>query len=109
MKVAEEVITNITIPEIITIKELADKMRIPAAQLIKKLFMDNKMYSMNSEIQFEEAEEIALEYDIIVELEVPVDVIEELLKEEEESEENMEKRSAVVCVMGHVDDQTRNS
>lgn len=103
VKVVEEEIKQITIPEEITIKELADKIKQPAAAIVKKLFMQGKMVSINSEISFEEAEEIALDYDIIVELEEQVDVIEELLKEEEEPEELLVKRPPVVCVMGHVD------
>ena len=98
-----EEIKQITIPEVLTIKELADKMKINASVIVKKLFLAGKMVSINSEITFEEAEEIALEYDIIAEQEVKVDVIEELLKEEEEDESLMTKRPPVVCVMGHVD------
>ena len=101
--VVEEEIKQITIPEVLTIKELADKMKMNASVIVKKLFLAGKMVSINSEITFEEAEEIALEYDIIAEQEVKVDVIEELLKEEEEDESLMEKRPPVVCVMGHVD------
>ncbi|WP_313132301.1 translation initiation factor IF-2, partial [Anaerocolumna sp.] len=99
----EEEIKTIVIPEVITIKELADKMKFPSAVLVKKLFLAGKMVSINQEITFEEAEEIALEYDIIAEEEVKVDVIEELLKEDEEDEDTLEKRPPVVCVMGHVD------
>ena len=101
--VVEEEIKQITIPEVLTIKELADKMKMNASVIVKKLFLAGKMVSINSEITFDEAEEIALEYDIIAEQEVKVDVIEELLKEEEEDESLMEKRPPVVCVMGHVD------
>ena len=54
------------------------------AALVKKLFLAGKMVSVNQEITFEEAEEIALEYDIIAEKEVVVNEVEELLKEEEE-------------------------
>ncbi len=103
VKVVEEEIKQIVIPETITLKELADKMKQPVGAIVKKLFMQGKMVSINSEISFEEAEEIAMEYDIIVELEEQVDVIEELLKEEEEEEGNLVKRPPVVCVMGHVD------
>jgi len=101
--VVEEEIKSITIPEVLTIKELADKMKITASTIVKKLFLQGKMVSINSEITFEEAEEIALEYDIIAEAEEKVDVIAELLKEEEEDESLMKKRPPVVCVMGHVD------
>ena len=99
----EEEIKVITIPESITIGELADKMKMQASALIKKLFMQGMMLSVNQEVDFETAENIALEFDIIAEQEEKVDVIEELLKEDEEDETLMVKRPPVVCVMGHVD------
>ena len=58
---------------------------------------------MNQEISYEDAENIAIDYDIICEKEVKVDVIEELLKEDEEADEDMVSRPPVICVMGHVD------
>ena len=99
----EEDIKQITIPESLTIRELADKMKMPAAALVKKLFVQGQMVSLNQEITFDEAEEIALSFDIIAELEEKVDMVAELLKEEEEDESKMKKRPPVVCVMGHVD------
>ncbi len=99
----EDEIKSITIPEVLTIKELADAMKKPASVLVKKLFLAGKMVSINQEITFEEAEEIAIDYDIIAELEVKVNVVEELLKEDEEDPATLEKRPPVVCVMGHVD------
>ncbi len=99
----EDEIRTIIIPEVITIKELADKMKQTPSALVKKLFLEGKMVSINQEIPFEEAEEIALGFNCIAEKEVKVNVVEELLKEEEEDEALMEKRPPVVCVMGHVD------
>ena len=99
----EEEIKVITIPEAITIGELADKMKMQSSALIKKLFMQGMMLNVNQEVDFETAEGIALEFDIIAEQEEKIDVIEELLKEEEEDESTMVKRPPVVCVMGHVD------
>ncbi len=99
----EDEIKTVTIPEILTIKELADKMKIVPSAVVKKLFLAGKMVSINQEITFEEAEEIAIEYNCIVEKEVVVDKVEELLKEEEEDDSLKVKRPPVVCVMGHVD------
>ena len=99
----EEKIKVITLPETITIKELADKMKIQSSQIIKKLFLQGKVVTVNEEISYEEAEEIAVEYDILCEKEVVVDVIEELLREEEEDPATMTSRPPVICVMGHVD------
>lgn len=103
VKKEEEEIKEITIPESLTIKELADKMKIQPSALVKKLFLQGKVVTINQEIDFETAQEIALEYDIIAEMEEKVDIIEELLKEDEEDESKLEKRPPVVCVMGHVD------
>ena len=102
-KPVEPVIKTITLPEVITVGELAQKIKVPVAQLIKKMFMAGKMYNVNSDLSFEEAGEIALEYNFISEEEEKVDVIEELLKEEEEDTSTMTARPPVVCVMGHVD------
>lgn len=99
----EEKITMITIPEVLTIKELADKMKIQPSAIVKKLFMQGKIVTVNQEVDFETAEEIAMEFEVLCEKEEVVDVIEELLKEDEEDEATMEKRPPVVCVMGHVD------
>ena len=105
-EVVEEQIKQITIPEVLTIQELADAMKIQPSVIVKKLFMQGKIVTVNQEIDYETAEEIALEFDVLCEKEEVVDVIEELLKEDEEDEEDekkMKKRPPVVCVMGHVD------
>ena len=86
-----------------TIRELAEAMKMQPSVIVKKLFMEGTMVTVNHEIDFEKAQEIALDYDIIAEPEEKVDVIEELLKEEEEDESTMVSRPPVVCVMGHVD------
>ena len=98
-----EEIKTIVIPEVITIKELADKMKLQPSAIVKKLFLQGTIVTINQEIDFEKAEEIAMEYDVLCEKEQKVNVIEELLKEEEEDEKDMVPRPPVICVMGHVD------
>ncbi len=102
-KEPDDGIRNIILPEKMTIKELADIIKVPASTVIKNLFLRGEVVTLNHEITYEEGEEIALEYNCIAEMEEKVDVIAELLKEDEESEDLMEKRPPVVCVMGHVD------
>ena len=96
-------VKEMTLPEKMTIRELAEAMKMQPSVIVKKLFMQGMMVTVNHEIDFEKAQEIALEYDIIAEPEEKVDVIEELLKEDEEDEKDMVSRPPVVCVMGHVD------
>ena len=99
----EDGIRTITLPEKMTIKELSDIMKVTPSTVIKNLFMRGQVVTLNHEITFEEAEEIALEYNCIAEMEEKVDKIAEILKEDEEDESLMVKRPPVVCVMGHVD------
>ena len=96
-------VRTITLPEVMTVRELADIMKVQASEIVKKLFMQGIMMTVNQEIEYEKAEEIALEFNCIAEPEEKVDVIAELLKEEEEDESTMVTRPPVVCVMGHVD------
>ena len=99
----EDTVKVITIPEVLTIKELADKMKLQPSAIVKKLFLQGKIVTLNSEIDFDQAEEIAMEYEVLCEKEEKVDVIAKLLKEDEEDEKDMVSRPPVVCVMGHVD------
>jgi translation initiation factor IF-2 len=99
----EETIKQLTLPDNLTIKELADKMKVQPSVVVKKLFMQGKVVTINQEIDYDTAEEIALEFNCICEHEVKVDVIAELLKEDEEPAELLVPRPPVVCVMGHVD------
>ncbi|POP33028.1 translation initiation factor IF-2 [Lactonifactor longoviformis] len=94
---------EITLPEKMTIRELAEKMKMQPSVIVKKLFLEGILVTVNHEIDFEKAQEIALSYDIIAEPEEKIDVIEELLREEEEDNSLLVSRPPVVCVMGHVD------
>ena len=99
----EETIKQLVLPDTLTIKELADKMKVAPAALVKKLFLQGKVVTINEEIDYDAAEEIALEYNCICEHEEKIDVIAELLKEDEDPEDKLVPRPPVVCVMGHVD------
>ncbi len=102
-KPKEETIKTITLPDELSIKELADKMKVQAAAIVKMLFLKGTVVNVNSDIDFDTAEEIALEFNCICEKEEKVDVIAELLKETDEDESKLVPRPPVVCVMGHVD------
>ena len=101
-KTADEV-RSIALPEVLTVRELAERIGVPASKVVEKLFMQGILATVNQEIDYEKAEEIALEFNCIAEQEEKVDVIAELLKEEEEDENTLISRPPVVCVMGHVD------
>ena len=101
-KKADEV-RSIALPEVMTVRELAERIGVPASKVVEKLFMHGILATVNQEIDYEKAEEIALEFNCIAEQEEKVDVIAELLKEEEEDENTLISRPPVVCVMGHVD------
>lgn len=99
----EEKIKMITLPEHLTVRELASRMKMQPAAIIKKLFLEGQVLTVNQDLDYDQAEEIALKFDVLCEKEKKVDVIAELLKEPEENEADMVPRPPVVCVMGHVD------
>ncbi|MCC8067163.1 MAG: translation initiation factor IF-2 [Clostridiales bacterium] len=99
----QDTIRTITLPDKMTISELAEAMKVQPSAIVKKLFLQGTMVTVNQEVDFDKAEEIALEFNCICEKEEKVDVIAELLKEEDEAEDKMISRPPVVCVMGHVD------
>ena len=75
-----------------TVRELAERIDVPASKVVEKLFMQGILATVNQEVDYEKAEEIALEFNCIAEPEEKVDVIAELLKEEEEDENTLVSR-----------------
>ena len=102
-KKEEDSIRTITVPASITLSDFADLLKVPAAELVKKLFLSGKAVTINDEIDYDTAEQLALEYNCLCEKEIVKDPIEELLKEPEEDPKDLKPRPPVVCVMGHVD------
>ncbi|MEC4630058.1 translation initiation factor IF-2 N-terminal domain-containing protein, partial [Bacillus safensis] len=78
-------------------------LKVAPEALVKRLFVQGKVVTINEELDDDAAEEIALELNCICEHEEKVDVIAELLKEDEELEDKLVPRPPVVCVIGHVD------
>ena len=96
----EEQIKTITIPEKLTIRELAEAMHMNPSEIIKKLFLAGQIMTPNSEVEYDEAEKIALDYDILCEKEQKVDVIEELLREEEDSDVTRGEAGGITQAIG---------
>ena len=93
----------IEIPEMISIHDLAEKMKIQPSVIIKKLFLAGKMVTVNSELDFEAAGELAMEMNFDPVPEEKEDVIGKMLEDQEDPEGSLVPRPPVVCVMGHVD------
>ena len=105
IRIEGESIGMITIGEEIVIKDLAEKLGVNVSDIIKKFFMQGKMLTANAILSFEEAEEVALDYEVIVEKEEVIEVSygEKYHLEVEDREQDLAVRAPVITIMGHVD------
>ena len=94
---------EITVPDEITVSELASRMKKTAAEVIKKLMFMGEMRGLNDVLDYATAELIADEFGVKVTKEVVVTIEEKLFTEAEDSADDLIERAPVVCVMGHVD------
>ena len=94
---------EITVPDEITVTELASRLKKTAAEVIKKLMFMGEMKGLNDMVDYATAELIADEFGAKVTKEVVVTIEEKLFTEAEDKEEDLVERAPVVCVMGHVD------
>ena len=94
---------KVLIPDEIVVSELAQRLKVTASEVIKKLMLLGEMCTINQTIDFDTASLVAEELGAKVEKEVVVTIEERLFEEVEDTEENLQPRSPVVVVMGHVD------
>ena len=95
--------TAVTLPDEIMVSELASRLKVTAAEIVKRLMMLGMMVTVNQTVDYDTAAIVAEEMGISATKEVVVTIEERLFEEEEDSEDNLVSRAPVVCVMGHVD------
>lgn len=88
-----------------TLGEFAEKLKINSSEIIKKLFLKGQMLTINSPLSIEFAEEIAADYDVLVEQEEEEEIAfgDKFALEIEDKESDLQERAPVITIMGHVD------
>lgn len=99
----EETLKVIELPSKITVQDFSDKLNQSPTEVIKILISKGIMASINQEIDFEMASQVAEEFDVLVEEEKEIDLAKELLNEEPDNPEDLTERPPIVVIMGHVD------
>jgi len=100
---AKKAVLKVSIPDEITVAELASRLKKTGAEVVKKLVRNGIMASLGDVIDFDTASLIAMEYDAKIEKEVHLTIEERLIDVAEDAPEQLEPRAPVVVVMGHVD------
>ena len=95
--------TSVTLPEEIMVSDLASRLKVTAAEVVKRLMLLGMMVTVNQTVDYDTAAIVADEMGIAATKEVVVTIEEKLFEEEEDNETNLVGRAPVVCVMGHVD------
>ena len=95
--------TSVTLPDEIQVSELASRLKVTSGEVVKRLMMLGMMVTVNQTVDYDTAAIVAEEMGISATREVVVTIEERLFDETEDSDETLEERAPVVCVMGHVD------
>ncbi len=95
--------TSVTLPDEIMVSDLASRLKVTSAEVVKRLMLLGMMVTVNQTVDYDTAAIVADELGIAATKEVVVTIEERLFDEEEDSEDNLVGRAPVVCVMGHVD------